>query len=141
MKTKAPLALIELIIMAAVFALCAALCLQAFSSADGISREGRELSRAATAAQNAAETVKGTGGDLALASDVLGGTVSHGVWEICYDDGWETLPAGQTGDYVTRVQPEPAEIPGLGRAQVRVMRGNETLFEITAAWQEGVGNG
>ena len=65
MKNKAPLALMELTIMLAVFALAAALCLQAFSTAERISRESETLDRAVLLAQNAAEELK-SGGEAAM---------------------------------------------------------------------------
>ena len=47
MKSKAPLALMEQIVMLLVFALAAALCLQAFVKSDQISRESQARSNAA----------------------------------------------------------------------------------------------
>ena len=41
MKSKAPLALMEQMVMLLVFALAAALCLQAFVQSDRLSRESR----------------------------------------------------------------------------------------------------
>ena len=46
MRSKAPLVLIEQMIMLLVFALAAALCLQAFVKADGISMQGEKRSYA-----------------------------------------------------------------------------------------------
>ena len=58
MKSKAPLALMEQIVMLLVFALAAALCLQAFVKSDQISRESQARSNAALAVQNTAETIR-----------------------------------------------------------------------------------
>ena len=63
MRSKAPLALMEQMVMVLVFALAAALCLQAFALADRISRQNAERDQALVAAQNAAEQVKQVRGD------------------------------------------------------------------------------
>lgn len=76
MRSKAPLVLIEQMIMLLVFALAAALCLQAFVKADGISMQGENRSYAVVAAQNAAEVIRHSGGSmehaLSKAADRLG---------------------------------------------------------------------
>ena len=46
MRSKAPLALMEQMVMVLVFALAAALCLQAFALADRISRQNAERDQA-----------------------------------------------------------------------------------------------
>ena len=55
MKSKAPLSLMEQLIMLLVFALAAALCLQVFVLSAQISRRCKATDHAVTAAQNAAE--------------------------------------------------------------------------------------
>ena len=46
MKSKAPLALMEQLVMVLVFALAAALCVQAFFASDRMSRQGEARDRA-----------------------------------------------------------------------------------------------
>ena len=58
MKSKASLVLMELLVMILIFALCAALCLQAFVGADRISRETALQDDAVLLAQNTAEALK-----------------------------------------------------------------------------------
>ena len=55
MKQKVPLALMEQVIMIAVFAVSAALCLEAFAMAERVSRENEDRDNAVRLAQNAAE--------------------------------------------------------------------------------------
>lgn len=62
MKSKAPLALMEQLVMVLVFALAAALCVRGFVLSERISRRGEARDMAMIAAQNAAEALKGTGG-------------------------------------------------------------------------------
>lgn len=56
--SSSQLFLMEFICVAAFFALCAALCLNAFVKADNLSRDGRALNQALLTAQSMAETIK-----------------------------------------------------------------------------------
>ena len=69
MRSKAPLAMMEQMVMLLVFALAAALCLQAFVKSDQISKRGEDRDRAAVLCQNAAEAIRHNGGDLAAAAE------------------------------------------------------------------------
>lgn len=61
MKSKAPLAMMEQIVMVLVFALAAALCVQTFVLSGKISKKTEAENRAAVEAQNVAETMKNGG--------------------------------------------------------------------------------
>lgn len=61
MKSKAPLAMMEQLVMVLVFALAAALCLQTFVLSGKISKKTEAKNRAVTEAQNAAEIMKNGG--------------------------------------------------------------------------------
>ena len=58
MKHKPPLILMEQMVMLLVFALAAALCLQAFVKSDGLSKDSEVRDQAVTLCQNAAETLR-----------------------------------------------------------------------------------
>lgn len=73
MRSRAPLALMEQAVMVLVFALAAALCVQAFALAGTMSRKNETRDRALQQAQNAVETLKSTHGDYQSAADVLDG--------------------------------------------------------------------
>ena len=62
-RSKAPLALMEQIIMILVFALAAAVCLQAFVYANGLSGRGEKENIAAAHAQEVIEMCKACAGD------------------------------------------------------------------------------
>lgn len=142
MKSKAPLALIEQIVMVLVFALAAALCIQAFVKADHISLRSEEMSRAALVAQDAAELIKYSGGDmehaLSQAGELLGGTYAQGMLRIDYDEDWNLTE--QDGVYHLTAQGVPVEEPGLQKALVQVVTGDpedcELLFALESAWLE-----
>ena len=98
MRSKAPLALMEQSVMILVFALAAALCVQAFVFSDETSKRIDDRDRAAVEAQNAAELLKrrGLGRDddaLVIIEEVageLGGTFGDGRAVIRYDADWNT---------------------------------------------------
>ncbi len=127
MKNKAPLALTELLIMLLVFALAAALCLQAFAKADHISEESARLDAAVTAAQSGAEVLKSCGGDLRRAAAILGGTTDGEHWHMDYET------------YSLHIAPADSGHPLLGCAEVLALdpRG-EVIFTLPVTWQRGV---
>ena len=148
MRSKSPLALMEQVIMVLVFALAAALCLRVFAFADRMSERNADIDRAVTICQNAAETLKMQGGDVAHAqsgaAELLGGSVEQGVWYILYDERWSEVTDLSEAAYALYVQGVPTEVDGLYRADVRVdtcEENTETLFSIPVAWQGVNGNG
>ena len=130
MKNKAPLALMEQLIMLLVFALAAALCLQVFARSGSISRRCEEQAFAATAVQNVAETVKHHHGDLSA----LTGDADQAL--IGYDARWQET-AVENAEYLILVTPEETPVTGLGKASVtaRTCAGEE-LFAVAVCWQE-----
>ncbi len=128
MKNRSTLTLIELLIMLLVFALAAALCLQAFAAADRTSAESARLDAAVTDAQNAAELLKSCGGDYEQAATILGGTWDGLLWVI---------PGEQ---YTLQIAPVDSGHPLLGCAELRVCTAEEEIFSLHAAWQEGGGS-
>ena len=139
MRSKAPLALMEQLIMVLVFALAAALCLRAFAAADSQSRRQALRDGAAVQGQSMAEVLKSCGGDLARAAQRYGGTASEEGWVCLFDGAWrQTEDPAQA---LCRVEATPgAGAPGLGRAQVSGWAAGEAeaLFTLSVAWQEEV---
>lgn len=72
-RSKAPLALMEQIIMILVFALTAAVCLQAFVYSNNLSKEGERQNVAANYAQEIAEYCKTEKGNLEVLCQQLAG--------------------------------------------------------------------
>ena len=145
-RSKAPLAMMEQMVMLLVFALAAALCLQAFVKSDEMSKRGEARDRAAALCQNAAETLRATGGDFSWAEKQLrpeGGAVSGSTEDallVGYDEDWNEPSAhGKATRYNLRAQRVDSGTAGLGKAAVWVelFEGeDEPLFEIEVAWQE-----
>ena len=124
MKNKAPLLLMEQLVMILVFALASALCLRLFVWSDTASREMERRGKAVILCQNAAETIKGTR-DLDDGAAILGA-----LWQ---EDRW-VLP-GEDG-LLLELTERPAETPGLGQAEIRAIRGDEIVFSLVTGWQE-----
>ena len=128
MKSKAPLALMEQLVMVLVFALAAALCLQAFVLADRISRHSEVHDRAVLQVQNAAEVLKSSGGDLQACETMLGGTAGDGSWV------W--LPEGQEAYQIT-AEPQASDHHLLGSALVSAReQDGSVLFQVTVVWRK-----
>ena len=71
-RSKAPLSLMEQLIMILVFAFAAAVCLQAFVYSDRLSKDGTVRETAAMRATEVIETCKAYHGDMKKAADALG---------------------------------------------------------------------
>lgn len=141
MRGKAPLALMEQLVMVLVFALAAALCVQAFAVSDRISETAAARDRAVQLAQSAAEIMKSRGGDMAQAQSAamerLGGQLSQGVWYVLYDGDWNEVSDDGAKDAVYRLEALPDSDAGQMKAEIRVSaEGGETLVVLPVAWQE-----
>ena len=134
MRSKAPLSVIEQLIMLLIFALAAAVCLRAFAWADAASRHSSDCDRALIEAQSAASVIRQTGGDVDAAAALWGGRVRDGCWLIAYDAHWNRTDG--EGDMVLKVTPADTRIALLGRAGVSVERKGEWLAGLDVLWQE-----
>lgn len=137
MKSKAPLSLMEQLIMLLVFALAAALCLQVFVLSGQISRSCQEQQQAVAAVQNAAEVTKAFKGDFRQLSEYIGGSGDPRLWRLGYDNDWEPVPADDAV-YQVRITPLSTGMPTLGSAEVTALSQTGELFSVTVSWQEVV---
>lgn len=144
MKSKAPLLLMEQMVMLLVFALAAALCLQAFVKSDGLSGNSEARDRAVTLCQTAAETVRHSGGNFNEAAEKLGLEFGQGSTMFrYYDENWQPIDFDTCGmgappaAYSLNIHGVLDVPDGVGKASVSVSEaGGEVLFEIEVAWQE-----
>lgn len=144
MRSKAPLLLMEQMVMLLVFALAAAICLQAFVKSDGLSGASEDRDRAVTLCQEAAEAVRHSGGDpkhaLTRAAELLdttyGGYSETYPLQINYSADW-TRSESREYAYCLRACGLESGVPGLCKALVKVSDSTDTrtLFEIEVAWQ------
>ncbi len=130
--------------MLLVFALAAALCVQAFVKSDGLSRRSEERDRAITLCQNAAETLSSAKGETAAASAALAPDFPYAYGHtrmplhIYYDEDWDMVSEAE-GAYCLNVETlKDSGVPGLGKGYVSVTETDSgaVLFELDVAWQE-----
>ncbi len=135
MKRKASLVLVELLIMLAVFAVAASLCLRAFVWSDNQAKQSAVADFALMQTQNVAETLKHYRGDYSTAAQTYGGQWDGNAWRISYDDDWGINEETQT--YSLCVLPISGEISGLGRARLTLVdREGSVLTDLYVSWQE-----
>lgn len=139
-SSKPPLILMEQMVMVLVFALAAALCLQAFVKSDSISKKSEQRDRALLCAQNAMEVVRDCRGDMHAAAELYGKkdlhSVSDDVFVVNYDADWNL--AGGNMRYTLSVVLRDSGVDGLGMAEVWVRDELEDreLVRMDVAWQE-----
>lgn len=138
MRSKAPLALMEQMIMVLVFALAAALCLRAFVLSDSMSIENEHRDNSVLLAQNAAEVYKACRGDADAAAEILGGMVDQNTWSSYYDEELAVVNDPEAAVYTVSVLPQQEDTAGMGSAAVAVFLADESesLFELNVAWQK-----
>ena len=137
-KSKAPLSLMEQVVMILVFAFAAALCVQAFVLADTMSQEAYERDKAAIISQAMAETVKSQKGDMEKVCEILNGhEISEGVilyydreWKPCAEEGsvyLVELTIIEKGTFLTK-----AEIVA------KAVKEKKLIFKLPVNWQNTV---
>lgn len=124
MRSKAPLVLMEQLIMVLVFAIAAALCLRMFVSSGKLSQRYTNTDMAVQVAQAEAERLKHN--KLAW---------PDGKMTIPYDKSWQpTTENAAFYLYITCSQPTPY----LAQAHISVCTlAGEELFALPVAWQTG----
>lgn len=126
-RSKAPLALMEQIIMILVFALTAAVCLQAFVYSNNLSEEGDKENLAASHAQEVVETCKMYSGDLDQVQLKLSGERTENGLSVFYEE-----------DHMTVVLEITEQSDWLARAKVSVQdEKDKEIFSVDTAWQRG----
>ena len=144
-RSKAPLSLMEQLIMILVFAFAAAICLQAFVYSDRLSKDGTVRETAAMRATEVIETCKAYHGDMKKAADALGGELipstddSGDSIEMTYqeDELKVVIDAGEitrVGDQamMQSAQVEVWEIAGADSGQVEP---EKPVYTVETAWQ------
>lgn len=126
MKSKSPLIMLEQLLMLLVFALAAALCLQAFTLADSLSKGAGQQDSAILEVQKAAETIKYCGGDMEQAAEMLDGQWNDNLLQVISDDCIIYAEKQDSG----------MALMGSARLWAEDDEGQE-LFAISVAWQNG----
>ena len=135
MKSKAPLVMMEQIIMVLVFALAAALCLQTFVLSGNLSKRIEAEGRAVIEAQNAAETMKSQG----LAAYVNEAERTSEGFRFFFDDGWNRVSIADEAEFYLDIYPVNHDNEYFWKVEIVVkMQDGTALFCIPAAGQTEV---
>lgn len=144
------MAMMEQMVMLLVFALAAALCMQAFVRAEELSRLREDQDWAAAVCQNAAEAVQASQGDMEQAAALLGEncrfeedslSVFYAVDRQPQDSRYLSSDAAVFDwGYTMGVARLESAIPGLGKACVWLQKDEpwQELFRMEFCWQEGL---
>lgn len=137
MKSKAPLVMMEQIIMVLIFALAAALCLQTFVLAGKISKRTEAENRAMIEAQNAAEVVKAQGLEQYIRNQNAVETKEG--YQIFFDLEWNVISEPEKAKYYLTVCPLNSDSKYIWRVDIVVTEKEDTeLFRIPVAGQKEV---
>ena len=112
MRSKASLSLMELLVMVLVFALAAALCMQAFARAREISLETAQRDEAVVLAQNGAELLKA-----GMPEEEIERHLSEASYRV-------------------QIREVPQEISGLKQAEIAVFYDEKPMFSLMVGCQE-----
>lgn len=140
MKNRSFLSILEQLCMILIFAIAAALCLRGFSFANDISRDRDLLDHAVVSAQNAAEVIKSTKGDLLSVSNTLCGSINEGSLTVFYDENGFPTNDGSTSAYKLTVTPINSAHPLTGSASIIITQNTDVIFDLTVIWQRGEAN-
>jgi len=137
MKSKAPLVMMEQIVMVLIFALAAALCLQTFVLSGKISKNTEELNRASIEAQNVAESLKAVGLSRYL-QETEAMPVKEG-FQMAFDEEWNNISESGKAAYYLLISPENHDNGFFWKAELVVTRTDGTqIFQIPVAGQTEV---
>ena len=136
-KSKAPLNLMEQVVMILIFAFAAALCVQAFVLADTMSKEAYARDKAAMISQTMAETVKSQHGDMEKAAVLLGEmaeATQEGLF-MFYDSAWEATDKASAKYIICMEVKEADDYISKGEINVLAAEEEEIIFTLPVSWQ------
>lgn len=135
-KSKAPLNLMEQVVMILVFAFAAALCVQAFVVADSMSQEAYARDKAALISQTVAETVKSQRGNMEMSAKLLGGAeIEQGI-SLYYDKDWKSCILEEAEYIAVFTMKEEDSYLGQGEVAVKAIGTGEMIFDLPVSWQK-----
>lgn len=135
-KSKAPLVLMEQLIMVLVFALAAAVCIQAYALTGTLSRKLVRKDHAMMVGQSMAEIVKACRGDKNKILAETDGFLEGERILVCYDEDWNVVQAQNKAAYRAEFETtETTELCHYGIVSVEDKGDGKELFSLKIAWQ------
>lgn len=136
MKSKAPLALMEQLLMILFFALATSVAIRVFVYADQLSMEKAHRDEALIQGRTVAEVYKNARGDMDTMLARYGGTYAGRVWTTYWTDAWEPCEQGEES-YALVVEEVQDADPYLRMSRISAVHGDGTLlYTFPVAWQE-----
>lgn len=139
MRNRSTLTLMEQLLMVLIFSLASALCLQVFAKAHKMSHEIEMRDAAILLAQNAAEIIKGSGGDMQQAAAWMNAEKTDDVWAVYYDENGTVVTTEEDGQFRLEWNLVETQIESLGKARINVFDLTDTaisIFGLDVMWQE-----
>lgn len=134
-ESKAPLVLMEQVIMVLVFALVAALCIQAFVLARTLSLRMIERDRAMNMSQTLAETLKASGGDTDAVAGKLKGESVDGTLQFFYDEEWKQTVSTEASYVMVFEQHHTEGFCKTGVIRILDCSDEREISSMNIAWQ------
>ena len=135
-KSKAPLVLMEQVIMLAVFMVAAAVCTLTFTKAKLLSVHLVDRDRAVTLCQTVAETVKAVDGELLSAAEFLGAVATEEELLLYLDRDWNAVAEEEAVYKLQLICLESTLYLTKSEIIVTTVSDGETLFSLPVSWQE-----
>lgn len=107
--SKSSLFLMEMVIALLFFSICSAICIRVFAVASQDTSYSRNLSRASSLCQSAAEVYKSCRGDITSTADILNGRYEMGQAKIFYDSNWNITDEQDNAEFVLLIEDEGTE--------------------------------
>ena len=140
-ESKAPLVLMEQVIMVLVFALVSAVCIQAFALARTTSIRMSDRDHAMNISQTLAETVKAYSGNMEAVCGSLGGEIEGEQLVFYYDSGWESVSKSADASFrAVFAQEEQDGFCRYGQITVSDTAEDQEIFSMRVAWQGAEAN-
>ncbi len=134
-ESKAPLMLMEQVIMVLVFALVSAVCIRAFALARTTSVRMGDRDHAVNVSQTLAETLKACDGDTEEVCERLGGESDGKRLVFYYDSDWKETAASSASFSMTFAQEKSDGFCRYGRITVSDVSDRQEIFSMRVAWQ------
>ena len=137
MRSKAPLVMMEQIIMVLIFALASALCVQMFVLAENLSKRTEAQNRAVVEVQNAAESIKAKGLE-AYVQEKEAEQIKDGFM-LFFDASWNRVSEQEQAVYHIKICPYNSDSEYVWSMDiVATEKDGEELFRVPVAGQKEV---
>ena len=127
----------EQIIVIAVFAICAAVCVRIISASHIMTTDAVDTRHALMQAESAAESHKAFAGNLALVAQLMGGSHSVDTLTIYYDQNWQPTNGAGAAFVLHLAQNFDDEHIVLADISVRRILTGDELLHLSAAVRRG----